>query len=109
MALGALVVALFVSVALSSCAAVLLEASSGFSSDIFAVAFVRAVLAAIAQPTITGIALLAVLVVGAASAARVGGLVEDIQILLDAHKAVVEDNNSPAPATLDPHPRKPHS
>ncbi|RNF06048.1 hypothetical protein TraAM80_04202 [Trypanosoma rangeli] len=90
LAVGALIVALLLSVILSSCAVTLLEASSGFSADAAAVVFLRGALAAMAQPTIAGIVLLAMLVVLAMSTARVCGLVEDIQILLDAHKAVAE-------------------
>ncbi|RNF24886.1 uncharacterized protein Tco025E_02499 [Trypanosoma conorhini] len=90
LAVGALIVALLLSVVLSSCAVTLLEASSGFPADVTSVVFLRGALAAVAQPTVAGIALLAMLVLLALSTARVCGLVEDIQILLEAHKGVAE-------------------
>ncbi|KAH9598220.1 hypothetical protein LSM04_007726 [Trypanosoma melophagium] len=94
LAVGALVVALLLSIFLSSCAVLLLEASSDLPNNVLLVSVMRAVLGAIAQPTISGIVLLAMLVVGASIASRVCGLIEDIQILLDAHKAFVDGETS---------------
>ncbi|KAF8281592.1 hypothetical protein TcYC6_0007290 [Trypanosoma cruzi] len=90
LAIGALIVALLISIIFSSCAVLLLEASSSFPTDVVPVIFLRGALGAVAQPTIAGIVLLAMLVVLAMSTSRVCGLVEEIQILLDAHKAVAE-------------------
>ncbi|ORC91475.1 uncharacterized protein TM35_000064800 [Trypanosoma theileri] len=90
LAVGALVMALLLSILLSSCAVLLLQATSDLPQNILFVSVIRAVLGAVAQPTISGIVLLAMLFVGASSASRVCGLIEDIQILLDAHKAFLD-------------------
>ncbi|KAH8616034.1 hypothetical protein ERJ75_000518100 [Trypanosoma vivax] len=87
MAFGALVVALCLSIPVSSCVMWLLEASGGAAQELIPVALLRAVLASVAQPTVGSVALLAVLVVVSSGASQMCGLVEDVQILLDSHIA----------------------
>ncbi|EAN79910.1 hypothetical protein, conserved [Trypanosoma brucei brucei TREU927] len=91
---GALIVSLSFSLVFSTLSSILLEASVKLPQESFPVALLRAILSAAGKQTVSGIALLALLFVVAAAAARACGLLEDIQILLDAHKAFTDEGDA---------------
>ena len=86
-ALGGTIAATLLSLVLSSCAAICLEMLAPLPSET-AVVFVRGLLVALAQPTMSGVNILAVLLVLGYGLNRVGSLVEDCRVLLESHEVL---------------------
>lgn len=83
--LGALIAATCLSILGSSAAAVTLTAISDLPSTSTAVIVLRGVLVALAQPTMSGVAMLATVIVLSYGIAKASLLALDIRILFDSH------------------------
>lgn len=89
-AIGAMIVAVILSFVLSAVSSLSLQWMSATPALEGQFVFVRAALAGIAQPTVTGVALLACTLVLGYGCAKVHDAVETITILLRSHKQLGE-------------------
>lgn len=83
---GSLLASLFASLALSIIANACLVVITPLTNAIPFVLFLKCILAAFAQPTMTGVVLLAIMFILAISAQRIGDMIENIAILMEIHK-----------------------
>eukprot|EP00796_Vickermania_ingenoplastis_P008133 gene8133-5668_t len=74
-----------------------LPEASGSPTDLLVI-MVKTLLAAFAQPTVSGVVLLSLLCFLAMAAAKLGAMVEDINVLLATHKVVIDDKANIAAA-----------
>lgn len=99
-ALGALGLSIVLSLLLSALANVLLTsvfAPSGvLGGESLLVSNGRAFTAALAQPTLTGMALLGVVLLLCVGAAQIINITEELQILLDSHVSVLQSTTQKA-------------
>nr|CCC95533.1 unnamed protein product [Trypanosoma congolense IL3000] len=94
MSCGGLIISTGLSLGFSVFSMVMLEMCGGVLNDFFPEVLTKAILTAASEQTVSGVALLAILVVVSASASRLCGILEDIQILLDTHKGFVDESES---------------
>ncbi len=86
---GSLVLSFVLQTLVSICATALLAFLMTALQDPSRGVYIRGVLAAMAQPTVSGIAVLAAILVLSFGAHKVGGLTEDIAILLQSHTEIL--------------------
>ena len=86
---GGLVLAFVLQTIVSVGSTALLALITSSLPDPSRAAFLRGVLAALAQPTVSGIAVLASILVLSFAVHKVSALTEDIAILLDSHKGIL--------------------
>lgn len=98
--LGSLCIGLIFSMGMSCLASlilVLLPTPTGGAVDLVFI-FAKVILSAIAQPTISGIVLFAILALLLQSTAKLVAMVEDVNVLIEAHKAYMEEAPAAAAA-----------
>ncbi|CCW69239.1 unnamed protein product [Phytomonas sp. Hart1] len=101
--IGAIVLSFFLSLSLSSVANVILTSMGGLTKEYsqnnqvrdeslsyYLLVFTQCALAAFAQPTLSGILMLAILIFLAMAASQLTDLIEEIQILTDCHTAFAD-------------------
>lgn len=93
-AIGAMIVAVLLSFIVSAVSVFALQWIAASPSLEGQLAFVRAALAGAAQPTVTGVSLLACTLVVGYGCARVHDAVETITILLRSHKQLAENSQA---------------
>jgi hypothetical protein len=86
---GGLVLSFVLQTLVSICSTALLGLMLNVLPDPSRAAFLRGVLAALAQPTVSGIAVLAAILVLSYGAHKVSALVEDAAILLQSHEEIL--------------------